>query len=641
MKTPACCGFTLFDSPYVANAQRLKNLPSVYFIEKFSVQIQFVPGRMCPEAMLLGTFVISMSVMFWGAIMFVKKIIGHILSIVIDSQMAAYVSKESIVRVSRKPFREIGYLKKRQVYILIVAIFFSFNIAAQQTKIDSLKLVIENSTGIKKFDPLVALLRIYAGPDDNAALTLAYQARQVAFEFGDTLQMVMSSRIVGQLLNRLAKVKEAESVLSETLPIAERNDLRDECKNLLNNLAVVYTIQAKYDEALSMNFRVLDMRERDNDKEDMTISLNNIGFIYYKMKNFHKALEYYTRALRLKMELRDDYFLDRLYINIGLCHVYLKDHPKSIEYFKKAFQVCGGNCTDQIKSEGELGLGLAEFQLKNYEQAKVHFDKSYTLSKKIDNKRFQVENLSSLARISIIEENYEAALHSLIECENISVANGYNEILLNTYRQFSTLFMKTRQFEKASFYQNKFITFKDSIYGEALIDSIAKIQTAFAERENLKTILYKEEVIQRQDKLNIAMAIAAVFGTLLIVVLYRNIRLRKKINQALDHKVHARTLELESSREALHRSQIDRNNFLDKIVKDIQAPAASLKGLVDVLPIDPEKEDIRPFADNIVHATRKLDQLVNNLSTINEKLIDDASDHEPESIEQKRKNESS
>jgi hypothetical protein len=62
---------------------------------------------------------------------------------------------------------------------------------------------------------------------------------------------------------------------------------------------------------------------------------------------------------------------------------------------------------------------------------------------------------------------------------------------------------------------------------------------------------------------------------------------------------------------------------------------------VDALPIDLGRDDIKPFADNVVHATKKLDQLVNNLSTINEKLTDEAGNREPESVEQKRKNEPS
>jgi tetratricopeptide (TPR) repeat protein len=417
--------------------------------------------------------------------------------------------------------------------MLITGLGLSYTAFAQQKKIDSLKSVIENNIGIKKFDPLVTLLRIYAGPDDNAALTLAYQARQVALEFGDTLQMVMSSRIIGQLCNRLSKVKEAESIISKTLPIAERNDLKEEYKKLLNNLAAVYFSQAKYGEALRVNFQVLDLREQDNNKDDMAASINNIGLIYFKLNNFNKALEYYYRALSLRMELRDNYFLDELYINIGLCHAYLEDYAESFKCFEKALQVCGEKCSDHVKLGVELGLGIAELRLGNYERAKAHCNESYILSKKIDNKRFQAENLSQLIRVFLIEGNHEAALNALTDCERISISSGYNEILLTTYRQFAMLFIASRDFEKASFYDNKFLTLKDSVYGEALIDSLTKIQTAFAERENLRTIQHKEEVIRRQNKLNIAMMVAAVLGTSLIIVLYRNNRLRKKINMVL------------------------------------------------------------------------------------------------------------
>ena len=47
---------------------------------------------------------------------------------------------------------------------------------------------------------------------------------------------------------------------------------------------------------------------------------------------------------------------------------------------------------------------------------------------------------------------------------------------INIYREFSKLYLKTKRFEEASAYQHRYITLKDSIIGEKLIQNIAAVQ---------------------------------------------------------------------------------------------------------------------------------------------------------------------
>jgi signal transduction histidine kinase len=536
-------------------------------------------------------------------------------------------------------YDKIFYALKKRGHLLIFLLVLPCLLFAQQSKIDSLNSIINKSEPRQKFDPLISLLRVYAATDNNEALKIAYQARKLAFEFGDTSQIVMSSRIVGQMLNRLAQAKEAEAVLLETLPIAKRNKLRDEYKNLLSNLALAYTVQARYDQALDVNFQTLVLREEDNNKEEITISLNNIGLVYFKLKNFEKALEYYNRALELKIEIGDTYFLDRLYINIGLCHNYLREHSISQEYFQKAFKACGENCSEQMKVEGQLGLGISYFETKNLEKAKEQFSQSYLISKKIENKRFQAENLIYLGRIYFIEGNNEAAIKSLAECEQIAIASGYNEILIDTYKLFSNLFNKVKDYENASVYQNKYITLKDSIYSGTLIDNIAKIQTNYAERVNLKTIQDKEEVIERQRILNVAIVIIAILASLLIFVLYWSNHVKKKVNQALsdakliiedqnrqllssnfnlDKELKEKNTELQKANESLSKVNDELDNFIYKTSHDIRGPLASLKGMCNVALMDVKDQVALNYLKKLDITADKLNTILTRLLIVNQ-----------------------
>lgn len=506
---------------------------------------------------------------------------------------------------------------------------------AQQTKVDSLRLVVKSKSGIDKFDPMIGLVREYALTNNNEALTLISEARELAYDFGDSAKIVVSSRIMGQLLNRLARPKEAEEILLATYLIAKRNNLDSEYRAMLNNLAFAYTIQAKYDKALDINFQTLALREADGDKSEISISLNNIGLVYFKLKNYERALEFYNRALETKLEVKDNFNLDRLLINIGLCYNQLSDFVMAHEYFAKAFTECGDNCNEQIKVEGEFGLGISEYGLENFSEAENHFNKSLKIAEKIGNKRFQAENLIYLAHIYVHEKDMEAALNTLTTCEELSNKAGYNEVLIEAYKEFSNLYHQLKNHEKASTYQTKYINLKDSIYSEKLIDNIAKIQTNYAERENIATIAAKEEVIQRQRSLNFAIVVIAVLATLLIFVLYRSNRVKKKVNialseakaiiedqnrQLLSSNIHLneelkiKNADLLKANDSLKRVNDELDNFIYKTSHDIRGPLASLKGMCNVALMDVQD----PVALNYL---QKLDVTAEKLNTILTRLL--------------------
>lgn len=517
---------------------------------------------------------------------------------------------------------------------MFVILFISLQSNGQH-KVDSLKSIIEKSSQIDRFDPMISLVKEYAVTDNSRALDLAREARQIAYEFSDSSRIITSTRIIGQLLNRLAMAKEAEEILLPAIPIAMRNKLTSDYIVMLNNLALAYTIQAKYDKALQINFQALQLREQDNNKAEISISLNNIGLVYFKLRNYSKALEFYQKALQIKTEINDSYFLDRLYINIGLCYNQLKDFKKALDFFENGFQQCQQNCSDLIKIEGQFGLGVSYYGMGQLEKAFKHFNESLYLSKSINNQRFEAENLVYLGKIFISKVKLDSAESVLKKSEVLSNRGGYNELLIDTYRQFSLLYNKAKNFENAAIYQNRYISLKDSVYSERLIENIAKVQTDYAERKNLATIAAKEEVIQRQRSLNFAIIVIAVLSTLLIFVLFRSNRVKKKVNAALseakaiieeqnkqllnsninlDKELKEKNIDLEKANESLRRVNEELDNFIYKTSHDIRGPLASLKGMCNVALLDVKD----PVALGYL---RKLDITAEKLNTILTRLV--------------------
>ena len=73
----------------------------------------------------------------------------------------------------------------------------------------------------------------------------------------------------------------------------------------LDNLALVYTAQGKYDEAEPLYHRALAIMEKALRPEhpDVAICLNNLAHLYHARGNYGRAESFYQRALAMKGEL--------------------------------------------------------------------------------------------------------------------------------------------------------------------------------------------------------------------------------------------------------------------------------------------------------------------------------------------------
>lgn len=553
-----------------------------------------------------------------------------------------------VIKLGISPVYQIFLNVRHFTYfsLLITGLTITSIAFGQNSTIDSLKSKLSSEED-NRFEVLFELARQHIVINENdVALDYADQALKVSLLQDDSLKIVKANRIKGAALRRLEYFNETIGVASYALAIAKRNGYREEVKYLLNTLALVYTNIANYDKALDYNFQSLVVRESEGDKSEISITLNNIGFVYFKLKNYERALEYFNRSLLLKKEVNDTYDLDHLLINIGISYIHLKNFQDALKSIDQAFQACGGDCANDIIIEGEFGLGVANFGLEDFEVARRHFQRSLEIASKVNNMRFQAENLVYLGRVEINRRNFENARIYLTNTERIADSLKYNQLLIDAYKEFSRLYTLSEKYQEASIYQNKYIALKDSLIGEELVKNIAKIQTQFEERENIATIQLKEEDLVRQRNLNIAIGIIAMLAALLGFVLYRSNLVTRRvnadltiakgviekqnkrlqdINRELDGKVKEKTANLEKAVDDLDKankslSQVndELDNFIYKTSHDIRGPLASLKGICGVALLDVKDTIALNYLTKLDVSADRLNVILTRLLIVNQ-----------------------
>lgn len=533
--------------------------------------------------------------------------------------------------------------------LLFLVVFLTGAVSAlsQDTKkVDSLNAIVQASSGVDKIDPLVQLAIEYS--DKNNELSLAYidQAYVLASSSGDSAKIVSTGRIKGQLLRRVERIDEAMDLFLTLLPTARRRNYTLDYKIILNSLALTYTLKANYDKALDFHYQSLILREAEGNKAEISISLNNIGWVYFKLKNYEKAEEYFQRALRYKKEVNDTYDLDRLYVNLGISYVHLGRPSEAEKYLTQGLEICNNNCNPEIKMDGQFGLGVANYYMKNDSEAESHFQKSLELSTQIKNQRYQAENLVYLGRVEMRRPDFNKAKIYLDSAEAKAGGAGYNQLLMDVYKEFSKFYSLQGNFQMASAYQDRYIVLKDSLIGEELVKNISQIQTNFEERENLNTIKLKEEDLIRQRNLNIAIGVIALLAGLLVFVLYRSNKITRRVNSALsdakavietqnqrlqninrelDAKVKEKTADLVKANEdldkankSLVRVNDELDNFIYKTSHDIRGPLASLKGICSVALMDVKDPLALDYLTKLDISSGRLNVILTRLLIVNQ-----------------------
>lgn len=506
--------------------------------------------------------------------------------------------------------------EKMKFKVLTILLILGFSHVRAQ-RIDSLQALLNLNTGIDRYIILYELAYEYVDVDKYLAVDYGRMALEAAKEHGDSLIIVKAGRIMAQAFDGLGKVDSTILLSNQILPMAIKNNYENELIRVLNLLGLSYTYEAEYDQALKYHFQSLQIRERQGDVGSIGISLANIGLVYYKMKDYHKALFFYKKSLTLKNKVKSD--IGITLVNISLCYSYINDFKNAKEYIERAFNSCHNICPRETLVSAHYSLGVTSMGLKDFKRAESEFLRSYHLSKELEDKRLLLDNIVFLSKIYIRNNQLKLAERYLREGQEL-IKDGvpYNLELIKVYNELFTLYSKSKNYEKVAAYQGLYIQLKDSIYSEELTRNLMKIEADYSERENNariasqnKIMALNNEVIFRQQVLNVfAVIVVLLLAALTFILLKRN-RYKKKMNLLLEQKVKERTVEMERSQNMLHESLAERTMYFEKMSNEIKSSLSSINGLCSLGLRDINNSEAELYFNKIFDTSDRLLNVVN------------------------------
>lgn len=504
-------------------------------------------------------------------------------------------------------------------------------------KVDSLKELLNDATGKVRYDALFGLAYELFDHRNEEAVEYGLNAHKLAKNLETDSLVVKSGRLSGQLLRRVGRTEEAIELLQSIRPLAEKAELNVELGRILNALAVLYTLRAEYDKALECNFQSLVVREKDGSKEPIAMALWNIGLTHYKMGSFDLALEFSLRSLEVYKEAGKPENSGVL-VNVGLCYNELARFDDAKKALEKALNLCRPNCQDDLVMNAEFGLGNSILLQNQAKESQAHFQISYELSVILKDIRFQFETLLKLAKVALIQRDFAAAKKYLDLIDRIAEKKDYRESLRSFYKLQADYYTASNDFRKANEFLRQASEVNDSIFHADVIKNLTRVQTQYAQRENLAIIAEKDSIlalnqrlITQQRSFNILLGIIVVLITALVIVINLNYRKIKAVNaelatakqiiedhnKFLDHLVEQKTRELVNSNEALVKVNDELDNFIYKTSHDIRGPLASLKGMVNLAIMDVKDDKALGYLQKLDVTAEKLNMILTRLLIVN------------------------
>ena len=450
------------------------------------------------------------------------------------------IAMYSFKRVAKKNYTQ---MKKASIFILLIIFFLlpKINFAQENTFVDSLKKIIENTQNDSiRIDAYIKIAEDYS-IENKGFKEYFFIALKLAENTNNQYHFAVSNYSIGSYYSYHDAYDSAIIYYKNALKEFTVLDDKKYKAAIQGEMGNLYCFQSKYQNCLDCYLKALkEMYEIDN-KEWIGIALNNIGNVYGYLQDDSTALIYYQDALKIFQEIESQYGIALSTNNIGTIFQQKKQFDKALEKYFKVIKICEKIFYFDQLVETYSNIAKIYSDKQELDKALEYYKKAIKLAERIDDKN----GLSGAyyfigTHYKQIEKHKQARLF-FDEALNISVTinNLYTQMLI--YKELAFLDSTENDFLNAFVNYKKYSGLRDSIYQKEKSKQIAEIQVKFDNQQQEKeNIILKEQheknqiIIQRQKIIFVLIFVALLSVIAIVILLLKTNRIRKQANNKLE-----------------------------------------------------------------------------------------------------------
>ena len=384
-------------------------------------------------------------------------------------------------------------------------------------------------SGNRKYDLARALL-------DSAESVFERKERSFYVELSSVFD------IRAEIYQRYRNYDSSLIVLEKALKYAELSKSKVALANAYNRYGNNYWYAENYFLALESYKKALKLRVAENDSIRLGGAYRNIGLVYNKLGEYNEALEYYLKAQIFFKALNSKTSLQSVYNSMGILYKEIGQFEKSLEFHNLAKEIrksekdtlgwalsltnIGSTLIEQGNIKGALdsllislelsknisvdnrqyvtlvNIGVCYEKMGDYRQAKKFYIESLTDATKFKDLRGEARVYNNLSNLLRSEGSYTNALNYAQKSLSISKELGTNESLLSAHQQLFLSYRALRNYEKALYHHEEFVSKNLEIFSDANVKEISKLKAKYEYDRQRDELLIKDETIESLGKEN-------------------------------------------------------------------------------------------------------------------------------------------
>ena len=234
----------------------------------------------------------------------------------------------------------------------------------------------------------------------SVAIEYTLQNLSISEQLGDSLELLDSYLVLGNINSSIENFKEAQRYLMQALTLGRKLD-SPQLANILNFIGRSYGKMGNYDSG-QFYIQAALLREIEMPQPGYSLSYiyNNLAEIYYYKKEYIKAIEFYSLSSGLSDEKKSEYGMTFTLNGLALVYKGLQEYEKAIAYALQSIEIARKN-SFRDKAKEAYGILYEIYEEKKEYKKALEYYKEFKL--------FQ-DSIFSEDRIQYIENlkiNYE------------------------------------------------------------------------------------------------------------------------------------------------------------------------------------------------------------------------------------------
>jgi tetratricopeptide (TPR) repeat protein len=322
---------------------------------------------------------------------------------------------------------------------------------------------------------------------------------------------------------------------NEAIKLAKEIDYKKALAVTYTNLADAYRAIGYYDKGMKTLSKALEVNKAINDTLQAPYIYAALAQLQHEMGNSKNAIDNARTSLRLLNNRPDLYLKTTVIMNMGSYFGGLNMADSALGYYLRAIEY-----THQIQDS--IGLGVAVGNVagvylgaKKPAIAVQYSERARAIAINIHDTALYYNNTINIANAHALNKDYAKALSYALEALPLVKRANIKNDLYGCYKTLSQIHKGLNQHDKRADFLELAVLYKDSLMSEENNKTAARLNVQFdvfgKEKEiellNKSSELREVELAKQKSARNFITGIAALFGLIVLVIIFFYIKIRK------------------------------------------------------------------------------------------------------------------